>query len=337
MTHQIRLDSSFVSDASRDEITANADTDADCSLLVHSEAGKGAFTQYLFNNSVFSIAKNVNYEDFVIEEDIASPVVMLHFDLYGTIVHHLYSKRKVGTGFSSSDIFLFRHSRRFGMVRNKPSVSLSIQVPPDRFRELLEGDMAPIRQGFPDRFDRPAGADLLVNGSMPTPRMQVILHEILDAPLHGAIRRIYIEGKVYELMALRLDQWREIESRGQKATVSFVLRKDDIEKIRSARDILIGCLDEPPTISVLARRVGINEFKLKNGFKRVFGQTIFGYLREHRLEKARTLLEKREMNVAEIAYEVGYNNPAHFACAFRKRYGMNPGRLLSQNGKSYSI
>lgn len=96
-------------------------------------------------------------------------------------------------------------------------------------------------------------------------------------------------------------------------------------------------MEDPPAISALAKRAGINEFKLKHGFKRIFGRTIFGYLREYRLETAKALIEKRDMNVAEIALEVGYGNPAHFAQAFRLQYGINPGQLLARKRKKYPV
>lgn len=73
----------------------------------------------------------------------------------------------------------------------------------------------------------------------------------------------------------------------------------------------------------LARQVGLNDFKLKLGFRQVFGTTVFGYLHEHRMEQAQLLLQERRMNVEEVARTVGYANRSSFA-AFRKKFGINP-------------
>ena len=222
-------------------------------------------------------------------------------------------------------------------IETVPNTSLVIIVSPDYFLRMIEEYKALHFCKLEKRIHSNPNDNILINESVPTPGMQIILHEILNAPFHGPIRKIFIEGKVHELMALRLDQLVESHSCNPAKTQSFVLRSDDIDKITAAKEMLTNHMEDPPTVSLLARHVGINEFKLKHGFKRIFGKTIFGYLREFRLETAMALKVKREMNIAEIALEVGYRNPAHFAYAFRRRYGINPGRLLVEKRKSYSI
>jgi AraC-like DNA-binding protein len=96
-------------------------------------------------------------------------------------------------------------------------------------------------------------------------------------------------------------------------------------------------MESPPSIIELSRRVGLNDFKLKIGFKAIYGTTVYGLLRDERLEKARLLLEMNSMNVGEVAYSVGYSNPSHFANAFKKKFGINPGELVrSCNQLTYS-
>lgn len=84
-------------------------------------------------------------------------------------------------------------------------------------------------------------------------------------------------------------------------------------------------MDDPPSLLALARQVGLNDFKLKRGFRQVFGTTAFGYLHDQRMERARQLLEERRFNVTEVACTVGYANPSHFAAAFKRKFGVNPG------------
>jgi len=74
----------------------------------------------------------------------------------------------------------------------------------------------------------------------------------------------------------------------------------------------------------LARLAGLNDYKLKAGFRQVFGTTVFGYLRQQRLEQARQLLQAQEISVTEAAATVGYSSQGHFAAAFRKQFGINP-------------
>lgn len=73
--------------------------------------------------------------------------------------------------------------------------------------------------------------------------------------------------------------------------------------------------------------VGINQTKLKSGFKQLFGTTVFGYLTDIRMEKARLLILSEKKNVGEVADLVGYQHPHHFAAAFKRKFGYSPGKL----------
>lgn len=155
-----------------------------------------------------------------------------------------------------------------------------------------------------------------------TPSMQIAVHQIFNCPYQGFTRRMYLESKALELISLQLSQL----VFGRNGPVKPpVLRPDDIERIRHARDILIDNIQNPPTIRELARTVAINEFKLKQGFRQTFGTTVFGYLQDYRFETTRLLLEENCMNVSEVAFTVGYSDIKHFYDSFKKRFGITPG------------
>ena len=94
-------------------------------------------------------------------------------------------------------------------------------------------------------------------------------------------------------------------------------------------------MDNPPTLKELAKLVGLNEYQLKVGFKEIYGNTVYGYLLEHKLDHSRALLDKGKFQVNQVAYEVGYTNPSHFIAAFRKKFGVTQKKyLMNQVGKS---
>ncbi|MEJ2157126.1 MAG: helix-turn-helix transcriptional regulator [Desulfobacteraceae bacterium] len=80
----------------------------------------------------------------------------------------------------------------------------------------------------------------------------------------------------------------------------------------------------------MARAVGTTHTQLNRGFRRIYGTSVFGYLRKMRLEKARHLLEKGKMNVTEAAMAVGYNSLSSFSRAFSNHFGMKPMRYLKK-------
>lgn len=158
-----------------------------------------------------------------------------------------------------------------------------------------------------------------------TPVMQSVLYQILNCPYHDLIRRVYLQAKALELVALWLDQ----ELNYRQAFHPFIkLRPDDVDRIQHARTILIRNLDNPPTLLELARHVGVNDRKLKEGFRQIFGTTVFKYLHNHRMEQAKYLLLEQKLTVAQAAHAVGYSHLSHFAAAFKKKFGMNPSALL---------
>jgi AraC-like DNA-binding protein len=74
------------------------------------------------------------------------------------------------------------------------------------------------------------------------------------------------------------------------------------------------------------KNAGINEFKLKHGFKEVFKNTVFGYLSDYKLLKAKELLADSSKDIKSISDELGYSSVQHFSNAFSKKFGISPGK-----------
>ncbi len=105
------------------------------------------------------------------------------------------------------------------------------------------------------------------------------------------------------------------------------MKKFDLNQIVKARELLLKEMHDSPTIEELAKRVGINQQKLKAGFKKIYGQTIYRYLRNARLERARYLILEDKGSIREIAQMVGYSNQSHFARRFKEKFGVLPKEL----------
>lgn len=188
---------------------------------------------------------------------------------------------------------------------------------PQPLQRLIAGDLT-------IRFHQPLGNT--------TVAMKQVLHQILRCPYQGMMKQMYLEGKALELLTLQFTQWtEETQKAGQEQVISTPrLRSDDVERLHHARKILLQQIENPPSLLTLARQVGLDDCKLKWGFRQLFGTTVFGYLREYRMERARHLLATAQMNVTEVAYTVGYNSLPSFSKAFRKRFGSSPLAYNSQ-------
>ncbi|MEM7796202.1 MAG: AraC family transcriptional regulator [Cyanobacteria bacterium P01_C01_bin.118] len=111
-----------------------------------------------------------------------------------------------------------------------------------------------------------------------TAAMRLAIQQLLDCPYQGPTRWLYWEGKVLELIALRLEQI------SQSAQLSQLkISSDDVDRIHYAGEILRQRLTMPPTLVELAHLVGLNDYTLKKGFRQVFDTTVLGYLYSRRL------------------------------------------------------
>ncbi|UFJ41240.1 helix-turn-helix domain-containing protein [Brevibacillus humidisoli] len=153
------------------------------------------------------------------------------------------------------------------------------------------------------------------------PQVAKLFEQLRDCAYIGALRQLYLEGKCYELLASHLAQF---ELAGMTGRARIGLSADDIRCLQRAREILTRSWRTPPGLLELARSVGINDYKLKRGFKELFGTTVFGYIRHLRMNEARRLLEAGKANVSQAAACVGYVNLSHFASAYRRTFGYNP-------------
>lgn len=103
---------------------------------------------------------------------------------------------------------------------------------------------------------------------------------------------------------------------------------EDIRKIREGHDIIINNLEKkPPSLKDFALQLGTNEFKLKYGFKELYGTTVHGFLREERLRKSKMIIQFTDQSLKSIAHMTGFKSIAHFSRTFKKRYGYAPSDL----------
>lgn len=160
-----------------------------------------------------------------------------------------------------------------------------------------------------------------------TPAKRSLVAQIMSCPYSGGLRRMYLESRALDLLTLQLSEYVDIETR--RPVASQVLGPEGVERIRHAKDILVSDLENPPSLPELAKLAGVNERKLKSGFRQVYGTSVFGYYREYRLQKAYEILQEGRGNVTEAAYAIGYQSLSHFSQAFKDRFDILPKDLLA--------
>lgn len=197
---------------------------------------------------------------------------------------------------------------------------IGLKIPMDRFKEMVQeyGEKVncPGIGSFCGRFEKYSI----------TPSLQVILQQMLHCSYKDVLLNMYIEGKLLELLAVYFSE--AVLQTGMKEDRGIKLSRTDRESIFKAREILDNSISNPPSCVCLSRMVYLSESKLAKGFKALFGRPVHTYVIEKRLETALLLFEKGESSVSDVAGMVGYGNISHFAAAFKKKYGVNPGEFV---------
>jgi len=105
------------------------------------------------------------------------------------------------------------------------------------------------------------------------------------------------------------------------------LNTSQLEKINLAQEILLSDLENPPSLTELANKIGTNTNKLKIEFKAQFGVPVFKYLQNERLKKAYNLIKNEQKTIQEAAWAVGYDSLGSFSNAFEKKFGYRPSQV----------
>ncbi len=157
-----------------------------------------------------------------------------------------------------------------------------------------------------------------------SPSMVLVVNQILNYKGNETIKNLYFNGKALELLSLYFNT----NAANTIEQCPFLADETNVAKIKRAKDIVIARMDEPPSLPELAEEIGLSLKKLKEGFKQLYGTSVFSFLLDYKLEIARNLLESGAYNVNEVGLKIGYSTASHFIAAFKKKYGTTPKKYL---------
>ncbi|MEO0685712.1 MAG: AraC family transcriptional regulator, partial [Cyanobacteria bacterium J06649_11] len=169
---------------------------------------------------------------------------------------------------------------------------LDIHIEYQLFKSYMSNQMGFLPASLRDAIEKSDNRELhyrQINST--TSQMQTVLRQILNCPYQALTKQLYLEGKVLELMALRLEDLQDIKSLNSTTN----LKPEQIDSIYQAKEIIISNFKNPPSLLSLSRQVNLNDCTLKKGFQQIFGTTVFGYLHNYRMERAKELLLETQL------------------------------------------
>lgn len=157
-----------------------------------------------------------------------------------------------------------------------------------------------------------------------SPSMAIVLNQLMNYNLHPTIKQLYFKGKAYELLSLYFNREEDVDVE----QCPFLVDEANVSKIKKAKEIMISRMAEPPTLQKLADEIQLPLNKLKEGFKQIYGDSVFSFLFDYKMEVARQLLATGAHNVNEVGLKVGYSTASHFIAAFKKKFGTTPKKFV---------
>jgi len=270
--------------------------------------------------------QNESKEIQVFERAINSTFIQIHFCLRGN------SKFLFNNGAYSFDvldnrsILLYNPQRTLPIhLENQPKTTLvSLLISIEKFHSLFSKESGHIPFLSDENSNRKYYDDTEIK-----PTVSIVLQQIINSNINSSIRELYVKGKVYELLSLHFQKDENVEGE----YCPFLVDEQNVLKIRKAKEIIIDRMAEPPSLQELANEIGLNIKKLKEGFKQIYGDTVFSFLFDYKMEHARRLLESNQYNVNEVGIKVGYSTSSHFIAAFKKKFGTTPKKYVMSLGQ----
>jgi AraC-like DNA-binding protein len=197
--------------------------------------------------------------------------------------------------------------------------TFGIQFPVERFIAYADG-ASPRVSRFCDQIANGKAGMLFEPTPALLPAIERSVRRMIACRYDGSVEQLFLYSQSLELLVRVLNA----ADGGDKAGAPRSPGRSDRERLFAARDYLEAQLSDPPALAEVARKVGLNEYKLKRGFKQLFGTTVHAYLTDKRLEHARSLLLDTDRTAAEVAFALGYSSPQHFSQAFKQHFGIAP-------------
>ncbi|MHA4806831.1 hybrid sensor histidine kinase/response regulator transcription factor [Flavitalea flava] len=134
-----------------------------------------------------------------------------------------------------------------------------------------------------------------------------------------------LNARIKNLLELRNTLKTTFTRRIKVDTPEVKMESDDEKLLRKVAGYIEENLTNPQlSVELLSREMGMSRSSLYSKLLEISGEKPVEYIRSYKLNKAAVLLEKSDMTIAEIAYQVGFSTPNYFARAFKAKFDLLP-------------
>ncbi|OQP56780.1 two-component regulator propeller domain-containing protein [Niastella populi] len=160
--------------------------------------------------------------------------------------------------------------------------------------------------------------------------LQAGVNDYITKPFTFEILASRIRNLLAQQKLLQKRFQKQIEVNPSEITVTSV----DEKFLQQALEIVEKQLDNPAfSVEDLSREMHMNRVTLYRKVQSLTGRSPLEFIRSIRMKRAARLLEKSGMTIAEVAYEVGFNNPKHFTKFFKEEFNVTPSQYVASRKK----
>ncbi len=273
------------------------------------------------NDFILIRFQNDENESYRVERHISQGLIQFHFGMKGR-AKFVFNSGNYALDLNEEKSYLLYNPEKelpldLELAPNSWVISLIISI--QKFHSLFSSEADYIPFLSEENNDKKYYKEDSIS-----PSMAIVLSQMFHYNLNPFIKNLYYKGKSYELLGLYFNK-NEDQNAEQ---CPFLIDEDNVIKIKKAKEIIIANMAEPPGLQELSDKIGLNLKKLKMGFKQIYGDTVYGFLFDYKMDYARQLLDSGSYNVNEVGLKIGYSTGSHFIAAFKKKFATTPKKYL---------
>lgn len=282
----------------------------------------GSFEEIIIEEDFLLIRfQNDGTENYPVKRAVSQGLIQFHFGLKGK-AKFVFNDGNYALELKEEKSLLFYNPQKELPIQLEVSPNtwlISILISIKKLHKLFSSDTENIPFLSEENIDKKYYKEHNIS-----PSMAIVLSQLFHYNLNPSIKNLYYKGKGYELLSLYFNRSEDPNAE----QCPFLIDEENVLKIRKAKELVIANMAEPPGLQELADQVGLNLKKLKMGFKQIYGDTVYGFLFDYKMDYARKLLDSGSYNVNEVGLKVGYSTGSHFIAAFKKKFGTTPKKYL---------
>ena len=210
------------------------------------------------------------------ERDIDSSFIQLHFCIKGKSKFLFNNGSYTFDVLNQHSILLYNPQQKLPInLEIEPETSLvSLLISIEKFHSLFSKEANHIHFLSDENINRK-----YYNDDEIKPSVLIVLQQIINSNVNNSIKELFIKGKIYELLSLHFQK----DDTTDADFCPFLVDEENVLKIRKAKDIRISRMSEPPSLQELSTEIGLSLKKLKEGFKQIYGDTVYGFLVDYKM------------------------------------------------------